>query len=287
MQTIQLQGHGGLRLIADRHGDSSAPPVLLLHGGGQTRQSWGDTARALADAGYQPFALDLRGHGESSWSPDGTYTHEVLCGDLSAVIAEMPQPPVLVGASIGGALGMIVAAENPSSLRALVLVDVAPRLEPTGVSAVIGFMRAHPQGFGSLEEAADVIATYLPQRSRLASPGGLERVLRRGGDDRWHWHWDPAFVGDDWQQQAERLGEHMRRAARRIYVPTLLIRGQLSEVISAESAAELARDIPQLEYSDIVGAGHMVAGDRNDRATEALLRFLERHPPPRQGQLAV
>lgn len=275
---IALYGKNQLILQADSLGASDAPTVLLLHGGGQTRQSWQHTAKHLAEQGYRAISIDLRGRGESDWASDGDYLFESMLADIEACCKQIPSPAVLVGASIGGALSLLLAARRPELCRALVLVDVSPTIEIAGAQGIVDFMRAHPEGFASLDDAETSIAKHNPSRRRQASQSGLGRVLRQRDDGRWIWHWDPNFIAGDWQNKVAELSTLMQSAAPTIKQPCLLIRGQLSTIVSMESVDELKRDIPQLKFVDIAGAGHMVAGDRNDMASHALTTFLEELP---------
>ncbi|MDT7739667.1 MAG: hypothetical protein QOK09_3036, partial [Mycobacterium sp.] len=72
-ETFTIDGVGGTRIVADRLGDPETPAVVFLHGGGQTRRSWGKAAAAVAERGWQAVTVDSRGHGESDWSEDGDY----------------------------------------------------------------------------------------------------------------------------------------------------------------------------------------------------------------------
>ena len=115
---------GGLALVADTFGDPDARPVLLAHGGGQTRHAWGGAAAALARRGWHAIALDLRGHGESAWSPNGEYEFDVFAADLADVAAQLAQTPALVGASLGGIAGLIARGESVNDVfSTVVLVD--------------------------------------------------------------------------------------------------------------------------------------------------------------------
>jgi len=264
-----------LVLAADAWGDPSDRPVLLLHGGGQTRHAWGGTAAALAREGWYAVALDLRGHGDSGWDARGDYSVDAFVADLRAVLGQLPERPVLVGASLGGITALLAEAESETSIsRALVLVDIAVRIEPEGALRIISFMQARPEGFASLDEAADAVAAYLPHRERPSDLSGLAKNLRRGADGRWRWHWDPRFLEPGHGPRPGQQGDRMEAAARRLRVPTLLVRGRLSDLLSEQGARHFLELAPLARFVDVSGAGHMVAGDRNDRFTDAVLGFL-------------
>jgi len=275
-RALRWTGHDGVALAADAYGDPSHPPVVLLHGGGQTRFAWGGTAQQLAADGWHAVSLDLRGHGESGWAPDKNYSVEAFVDDVRAVIEQLGgAPPVLVGASLGGIAALIAEGEShPSIAAALVLVDIAPRIEPSGAVRIIQFMAGKPEGFASLDEAADAVAAYLPHRRRPSDLSGLEKNLRRTADGRWRWHWDPAFLEPGHGPRPGQDTERLRAAARRLRVPTLLVRGRLSDLLSEEGAREFLALVPHARFADVSDAGHMVAGDRNDRFTAAVLGFL-------------
>jgi pimeloyl-ACP methyl ester carboxylesterase len=266
---------GPLRIAGDAYGDSSAPPVLLLHGGGQTRHAWGGTAAALAAHGRHAVSIDLRGHGDSGWDPDADYAVDAFARDLCAVARQMPARPAVVGASLGGLAALIAqgeSAEPPAS--AVVLVDIAPRVDPVGVGRIVGFMTAHPDGFASLEEAADAVAAYIPHRPRPRDLNGLRKNLRLGVDGRYRWHWDPRFMDGRRRPSAAQDPARLEAAARAIRVPTLLVRGRLSDVVSEDGARAFLKLVPHARYVDVSGAGHMVAGDQNDPFSDAVVRFL-------------
>jgi pimeloyl-ACP methyl ester carboxylesterase len=249
--------------------------VVLLHGGGQTRHAWSGTGRALAADGYFVVSVDLRGHGESSWPEDGDYSLDAFVDDVAALARQLGTPPVLVGASLGGLSSLYAAATiAPPIARALVLVDIATRSEAGGVEKIVAFMRAAPDGFASLEEAADLIAAYLPHRPRRKDIEGLRKNLRHGADGRWRWHWDPRFIDGMRRPRVIDKVEMLDDAARRLRLPALLVRGRMSEIVSEEGARHFLELAPHAKYVDIAGAGHMVAGDRNDAFTGAVREFL-------------
>jgi non-heme chloroperoxidase len=274
-QPVAITGSSGLTLRGDAWGDPGGLPVIFLHGGGQTRHAWGRTAARLATHGRFVITIDHRGHGDSDWPADGDYDLASFAGDVRAIAAWLGRPPAVVGASLGGLAALLAEGEHAPLLRALVLVDVAPRMEQEGVMRVISFMHSGLDGFASLDEAADAIAAYLPHRKRPRDPAGLAKNLRQGADGRWRWHWDPRFVR---RERGDPSFEHARlaAAARALRIPTLVVRGRMSDVLSDAGVRELRELVPHAEYADVAGAAHMVAGDDNDAFSAAVLEFLER-----------
>ena len=282
-ETFSTQGPGGVRIVADRLGDPQARAVVFLHGGGQTRRSWAKAAAAVAQRGFQAVTIDLRGHGESDWSSEGDYRVVSFAADVQEVLRTLPPRPVLVGASLGGFTTMLLEGElSPGTASAVVLVDIVPNMEQSGANRIHSFMADRVEsGFASLDEVADAIAEYNPHRPRPTDLDGLTTNLRRRGD-RWYWHWDPQFISGTAPfppfevTDADRMHTAVE-AILRNGVPMLLIRGQVSDLVSQERADEFLARFPQVEFTDVRGAGHMVAGDRNDVFAEAVLDFLTRH----------
>lgn len=278
-RTVTLPG-AGLSLAADLYGDETDPPVVLLHGGGQTRHAWGGAAAAFAASGRFAISLDLRGHGHSDWSPDGVYGMTQFAGDVRAIAASLGRPPALVGASLGGLASLVAVGEGSTPVAsALVLVDVAPRIEVAGRVKIQAFMQAGMRGFDTLEDAADSIAAFASHRPRPSDLTGLQKNLRHRGDGRWYWHWDPRWLGNNEGVDGQSgLVHHDRMcaAARAVAVPTMLVRGRMSDIVSDESVRELCSLIPHVEVVDVADAGHMVAGDRNDVFNSAVIEFVAR-----------
>ncbi|MBS0431519.1 MAG: alpha/beta fold hydrolase [Proteobacteria bacterium] len=265
-------------LARECHGPAQAAPLLLVHGFGQTRHAWAGSARIFAREGFRTVGFDLRGHGDSARTADGRYELQQFVDDLLRVTRSLHQPPVLIGASMGGLLGLALAGEvSPPPFRALVLVDITPRWESAGVARMLGFMRAHPDGFADYEAAIAAIAEYLPQRTRAKRRHELEPLLRRGADDRLRWHWDPALL-DTIAHEGERHQPRLLAAARNVDIPVLLVSGGRSDVVSRESIAEFMQLLPHARHVAIPHATHMLAGDANDAFTGAILDFIRSLP---------
>ncbi|MGV0605056.1 alpha/beta fold hydrolase [Mycolicibacterium sp. XJ1904] len=280
---FRVSGNDGVTIAADRIGDPTAPAVVFLHGGGQTRRSWGRAAAAVAERGWQAVTVDFRGHGESDWSADGDYRVTTFAADVLEVLRELPDRPVIVGASLGGFTAMLLAGEvAPGTVRAIVLVDIVPDMSQSGASRIHNFMAEKmTSGFASLDEVADMIQQYNPHRPRPADLNGLKTNLRER-DGRWYWHWDPKFIDGTAALPPIEVTEVDRMHAAvdailRNGVPMLLVRGQMSDLVTETRAREFLGRFPDVEFVDVGGAGHMVAGDRNDAFAEAVVNFVIRH----------
>ncbi|MBU6246836.1 MAG: alpha/beta hydrolase [Xanthomonadaceae bacterium] len=286
--TERLTAADGLSLAVDTRGPAEAPVLLFAHGFGQTRGAWSGSAHALARAGYRCVSFDSRGHGESDRVPDGRYHIEQFAADLALVAGVQPRVPVLVGASMGGLLGLVVAGEStPPPFRALVLVDITPRWEAAGVERILAFMQAHPEGFADYTHAAEAIAAYLPQRRERKSEDQLRPLLREGDDGRLHWHWDPALLAGV-VSDSERYQPRLLAAAAKVDVPVLLLSGGRSDVVSRDTVAEFLQLVPHACHIELPAATHMLAGDANDAFTRAIATFvrdLDRHDA-RPGAMA-
>lgn len=271
-QRTMLRSADGVPLAIESRGDDTAPTLVFTHGFGQTRHAWDASAAALAGAGWHCLTMDARGHGDSGWRGDGVYDFSQFVGDLVRLAHVPAHKPILVGASMGGLLGLVAQAEH-AVFRALVLVDITPRWEAAGVERILTFMRAHPQGFASVEEASAAIAHYLPHRAQRKSPERLRSLLVAGENGRLRWHWDPRLL-DTIAAGSEREQARLLDAARRVRVPTLLISGERSDVVSDATIAEFLHCVPHAQHVRVARATHMIAGDENAAFTAAVARFV-------------
>lgn len=276
-----LAAFDGLALATQHWRGERSPALLFAHGFGQTRHAWNGTARTLAAQGFDATTFDARGHGESAHMPRGDYHMEQFVADLLTVAAGAGspdgRPPVLVGASMGGLLGLVAAGEageGRAPFSALILVDITPRWETAGVERILGFMRAHPHGFANYDEAASAIEAYLPHRRERKTEAQLKPLLRQDADGRLRWHWDPALL-DGLVAESERYQPRLFAAAAQVKVPVLLLSGTRSDVVSSHTVDEFLRLVPHARHVAMADATHMVAGDANDAFTREIATFME------------
>lgn len=275
-RTASFIGDQGIKLAADVMGTPLRGAILFAHGGGQTRHAWAEAGARVAGLGWQAILLDLRGHGESAWAESGDYRLQRFAADLVLASEQLERRPHLVGASLGGLAGLFAETHvRAEAFNSLTLVDITPNMEPAGVAKIMGFMSERlQQGFASVEEAADIIANYLPHRPRPKDLSGLAKNLRLSPDGRYRWHWDPRFVSSVMASRREAPIEAMMATVGELRVPVHLIRGRMSELVSAESAKAFLASVPSAKFTDIADAGHMIAGDQNDAFIDAVASFI-------------
>ena len=279
MITDLLLDGAGVSLAGSRHhapdADDAPTSVLYAHGFGQSRRAWATTASALATHGHAGLAYDARGHGGSGRNPGhDPYTGHQFTDDLATLAGNLPQPPLLVAASMGGLFGLLAEARSPGLFRAMGLVDITPRWETRGLERILAFMTAFPAGFDSLQQAAAAISDYLPHRARRdPASGSLREVLRQGEDGRWRWHWDPRLV-DELARDSERHQEQIAEATRAVRCPLLLVSGGRSELVSERTVSDFLELAPHARHVQHAHATHMLAGDDNDLFTATVLDYL-------------
>ena len=267
----------GMEIAVDLWGPPSEKSVLLLHGGGQTRHSWVSTAKRLVSVGAHAVTLDLRGHGNSNWSRESEYELGHFSQDIAVILEKLRLRPALVGASLGGLVGMFLEGRlRPNSVSSLVLVDIVPNMNVGGAERVKDFMLKHAKtGFSSLEEVADVLSKYNPYRKNSNDLEGLKKNLRKRGE-RWFWHWDPSFISSERDQKNPdmRNPKLLNDVMGEIDIPVLLVRGKMSDLVTEVEAQQFLQMYPKASFVDVSGAGHMVAGDKNDVFTDQVIKFL-------------
>ncbi len=265
-------------IIASEWGDNMNPLVIMLHGGGQTRHSWKGVAAKIANLGFYVIAHDLRGHGESFWDSNGDYTFDAHRDDLVKIIQQLGKKANLVGASLGGMISLSLAGHEEESKHCsgLIMVDIGMRPNDEGSDRIVEFMRSGAKGFASVEEAADAVSGYLPHRERPKDISGLKKNLRLKEDGRYYWHWDPLFLTDrtGMGEVREERFKQLENSAKRITVPTLLVQGALSDILTNKEKEEFLNAVPHAKLAEIQQATHMVVGDKNDIFAEAIVDFL-------------
>lgn len=260
---LGLGPHGFHRVSYGEWGEPASPRVAVcVHGLTRTGRDFDDLARELAGAGrYRVACPDLPGRGESAWlpRPEG-YAYPVYLSDLAALLARLGAEEVdWIGTSLGGLLGLMLAAQPGSPIRRLVLNDVGPFLPKAALERIGVYVGADPRF-----ESLDALEAYL--RQVHASFGALtgeqwrrlaEKSARRLPDGAWALHYDPA------------IGKAFRAAPPQdvdlwalwdaVRCPVLVLRGAESDVLLRETAEEMARRGPRARLVEFPGVGHAPA----------------------------
>jgi pimeloyl-ACP methyl ester carboxylesterase len=253
-QTLDVNG---MRVHYLDWGNLGAPPVVCVHGYTSSAQAFNALARRFHDR-YHFVALDVRGHGESAWSPTGAYQYRDQVGDLAAVVDKLGLSRfALIGTSMGGIIAMAYAGAHPDRLTHLVINDIGPDVE-VGSTRITQMVGSRPEEFATLDEAM----AYRRQMSPIVAGRSLDDqrelalgVLRQRPDGRWIWRMDPAYI-----EQRVKIGPPERPALwpalQRVTSPTLVVWGSDSDVLSEAQARRIVATLSDAEIVVVPGVGH-------------------------------
>jgi pimeloyl-ACP methyl ester carboxylesterase len=250
------------------------PELVLLHGAGQNAHTW-DTFLLAADR--PAIAIDLPGHGRSDWRSDRDY---LPVTNAAAVIEAMeqvaPAARAVIGMSLGGLTAIGLATLRPDLVRRLVLVDITPappsiplagaESQPMQVQLMSG-----PRTYPSWDAIVDAVHATMPRRSRLDVMPGVRHNARPLKDGRWVWRYDRLFGGVDPRPQIETLWADISRLS----VPSMLVRGALSPIVTDGAVAEFLRRVPGARVQTVADAGHSVQSDQPVRLADLVADFLQ------------
>ena len=266
-----------LRLHFLEWGDPAAPPVLLLHGGNQSAHSWDLVSLHLADR-YHVYALDQRGHGDSEWARDGEYGAQPMASDaLAFVEQESLVAPVVVGHSMGGMVTMALTGEAPDLPRAVVIVDMGPKVAQVGAEMIRKFVSQNVE-FDSIDEFIDRVHAYDPLRSREHQERTARYNLIQRSDGKYISKHDRLLHDPDFRDRARDFTEARADAAdglRAYPGPVLLIRGEQSNILEAGAAEEFVGELADARLVTVPNAAHNVHSQNTPGFLEAIGPFLD------------
>jgi esterase len=253
-------------------GTKGRHPILFLHGGGLNAHTWDLVCLALRDE-YHCVALDQRGHGDSEWSPVGDYSLPSQVRDIEGFIEKLGlSRPLVVGHSMGGFAAMAYTARFARRMAGLVLVDVAPELNPKGTARIRNFL-AQDRELDSVEAFVERAMAFNPLRNPALLRRSLLHNLRQLPNGKWTWKHDPNRVRPTPESMRARQEEIMREV-NHMACPTLILRGAHSDVLSDAGAERFARALPDGRWLRVEGAAHTVQGDNPRGLVEAMRPFM-------------
>ena len=256
----------GLSLWVKVAGDGR--PVVLLHGVTANAYVWDPVAERLAGS-FRVIAVDQRGHGRTGPAEDGDYSGPAFASDIAALAEALGEKVIIVGHSLGSRNAIEAAARYPSAVAGIVAVDFTPYIEPPRLDAVSVRVGAGHREFSGLDE----VRSYLRGRYQLIPADAIERRARYGyrrlsGDGFW-----PLADPDAMRLAAAGLAADLAPALARVRVPSILVRGADSALVSPEAfhrTRELRPDLPAVE---VAGADHYVPEERPDEVAD-IIRWL-------------
>jgi pimeloyl-ACP methyl ester carboxylesterase len=256
VRRITHRTRGGATLSALQWGVAS-PRVVLVHGGAQNAHTWDTVA---LDLDVPLLAVDLPGHGHSSWRDDGDYGPATMAGEIGSLIEEVaPDADVVVGMSLGGLTSLSLAAQRADLVRRLVLVDITPGVTDAKAKAITDFVNG-PQSFPSFDELLRRTIEHNPTRSESSLRRGILHNAVQLDDLTWRWRYDRRSHPD--RPGRERIAEGLWEVLEATSCPVALVRGALSPVVDDADVAEFLRRRPDAVVHLVDGAGHSVQGDR-------------------------
>lgn len=246
---------------------TSPPELVLVHGGAQNAHTWDTVALALD---HPLLAIDLPGHGHSDGGLDGSLSVAGNGEDLATVIAALaPDAVGVVGMSLGGLSSIGLAAHAPELVRALVLVDVTPGVNPEKSAPITAFVDG-PDSFANFDELLARTIEHNPTRTVSSLRRGILHNAVQREDGSWVWRYARFRVGERGRPE---FGD-LWGAVSGLTMPIMLVRGLAWSVVDDADVAELLRRQPTAKVVNVEGAGHSIQGDRPLELASILSDFL-------------
>jgi len=267
-------------VVVNRHrfhylaaGNEGAPTLLFLHGAALTAHTWDLVALSLSDS-YRCIALDLRGHGDSEWSPEMDYSLEANVRDVEGFVEYLgPGKLVVIGLSLGGMTGLLYAGSHADRLDGIVIVDIGPQFNVDGARRIRQFSQQQHE-LDSVDAFIDQAMEFNPTRDPELLRSSLLHNLRKLPNDKWTWKYDRRHWERTDFNGMSNIATALSDAVPRVTCPSLVVRGETSEVFSAENAEELASNLPHARWVEVPRAGHTVHGDNPGTFSSELRAFL-------------
>ncbi len=271
VERIAMQLADGRTLSALKWGVAS-PEVLFVHGSAQNAHTWDTVILAM---GISAVAIDLPGHGHSSWRKDGDYGPTVLALDVATAIETWaPDAKLIVGMSLGGLTTIALAGMRGDLANQIVVVDITPGVNSAKSKAITDFVNG-PQKFASFEELLARTIEHNPTRSESSLRRGILHNAKQLDDGSWQWRYDRSThpSAEDSAKRIARISK-LWNVIEDLKCSMTLVRGGVSPVVDDADVAELKRCKPDAQVLVVDGAGHSVQGDRPIELSGVLTRIL-------------
>jgi esterase len=255
-------------------GVKGRPPIIFLHGGGLNAHTW-DVVCLMLRQQYRCLALDQRGHGDSEWEPTSDYSHDSQVQDVEGFIEKLGlHKPLLIGHSMGGFAAIGYAIAHAEKLAGLVLVDVGPELSMDGAKRIRDFIN-QDRVLDSVEAFVERAMAFNPRRNPTLLRRSLLHNLRKLPNGKYTWKHDPNRMSPDFAAERVERAREIKRDIHRISCPTLIMRGERSDVFTDANASTFAESLPNGRWINVGNAGHTIQGDNPAGLLDALRPFIK------------
>jgi pimeloyl-ACP methyl ester carboxylesterase len=256
-------------------GNNHLPHLLFIHGFAQQAHSFDFAALGLRDR-FHVISVDLRGHGDTDWSPDGSYLLSEYVADIAAFIDVLGLNDLSIcGLSLGGRVTFIYAADHSSVVRSIVVVDAAPDLNLTGSSRIRDFVTGQDE-WDSFDDLVNHVAGYTQKlRPMEQIRGSVRRAAKELPDGRWTWKYDKV-LRQPRPKDPTFTTEYLWTFMDRITCPMLLVRGAKSDVLTPEAAQAVLDRVSTAELAVVEKAAHLVPGDNPAGFADAVNPFFNK-----------
>lgn len=282
---LRVPGSSGLELnVLEWSREGTA--LLFIHGFSNEAHIWDDVAPLLAPY-YRVLAMDLRGHGDSDWHPDGDYEYSSHVADVLALLDHLGiERVVIVAHSLGGRISMLLASEAAERIAGLVIVDSAPEIDRRGAVRISMDTAEHmAPAFDRVSQYETMLAHAYPAATPEAIARMARHQLKQDDGGRYVLKMDThlrRFVGGEGggpdadtlaAMEAER-SETMWKGLEALECPVLIVRGAASDIVDADTADRMAEEATKKGRLAVVAqAGHSVMTDNPEGFAEALCDF--------------
>jgi esterase len=258
---------GDLRIHYVDWGNASAPPFVMLHGIDRVARTFDHVAPRFAGR-YHVIAIDLRGHGDSGWDPEGRYLVEDHVGDLEALVRTLGLRGVtLWGNSTGGRVVQVFAGRHPDLVAAAIAEDVGPERPRSIADAYARRVKQEENGWSGPEELlAQMRSAAQPLPDRVLEPY-IRFGTKRRDDGRLVWKRDPNLVKGFVETE-------LWRDIRAITSPILYVLGGRSTIVPAATQEELKKVLPQVRIVTMPGLGHYPSDEKPEEFVRIVNEFL-------------
>lgn len=264
----------GLRIHYLEWGSSGKQPLILLHGIARVAQTFDHLAPHFG-RNYHVIAVDMRGHGDSGWDPQGAYLVEDYVRDIEGLVAQLQlRDVVLWGNSTGGRVAQVFAGSHPELVSAVIVEDVGPERPPAISNRRADRMNQEAQGWACVDELFAQVKTDYPRTAEPVLRGLVRHGSKQNAEGRIVWKRDPAILNGF-------VPTELWAIVRKIKAPIIYILGGASTIVPSKTQEELRRALPWVEIVTMPELGHYPSDEQPGDFLAIVDRFLA---APRGGK---